>query len=241
MKLLKMLAIASFLFLTFTACLYAEGEALAIKALTGRVLIKPAGAAEWSEATAGQIVNEKDSLKTEADSNVLLEFSDKSTVALRPGTEITIEDLKLGEAASKVNINMPIGDLRAILQKMSPDSEFNVKTPMAISGARGTTFYVNATPTSTSVYVTDGAINFYDSVTGETYTITVGMIMTVNADGTIDGPRPATEAEKQAAITTWDVGVLAEPYTEAPPSENTPEPPDVTPENTGDDSKASTT
>jgi hypothetical protein len=178
----------------------------------GKVYAKIGPSSDWQEINQGQALKTGDSIKTDGSSSFILEFPGGSTVSVRPNTEMTIDEMMWDAAVRKVNLTMGSGELRTIINKVNTPSEFKIKTPTAICGARGTVFYVKATPTSTSIYVGEGSVDIVNPVTGEVYTVVAGMVIMINADGSTPGPVVATDTD----VTGWTgfyTDLVAEPYT----------------------------
>lgn len=219
MKIAKILSSTTVLFLVFfTALLFAQDgvtkdAALSVAGFEGKVQVKIAPSPDWIDATVGQVLNQNDAIRTGEDGQAMLRFSDKSTVALKPKTELVIEELVWSATARKAGLNMPSGELRAIIKKLDAPSDFKVKTPAAICGARGTVFYILSTPTETRVFVTEGAVDFSSPVSGNSYVVVESMQAIAQISGTITEPRELTGAEKDEVLAGWS-GVVAEPYTE---------------------------
>ena len=195
----------------------------------GKVTAKMYPSTEWTEVVAGQLLNAKDSIKTDACSNLNLQFADNSVISLRPNTEISLEELVFDKATRKLTATVSSGDVRSIIRKLDTPSDFKIKTPAAISGARGTIYYLKVSPTSTSIYVAEGAVDFFNPITKMTYSILAGYIMTIKLDGTVDGPKLASDPD----IKDWTAcysDLPVEPYT--PTDNHDPvRPPHHVPEN----------
>lgn len=196
----------------------------------GKIFVKIYPSSEWSEAKAGITLNEKDAVKTDSSSRLVLEFPNKSSVSVLPGTEIAIDKLIWNDKDKKVALNVAKGELRTIIEKTDGPSEFKIKTPTVTCDAAGTIFYVSVTASGTSVYVSEGSVIFTNPFNGETYTVTAGMMITLNSDGSTSGPAPASDTD----VTGWTEhysDAIAEPYT--PPEGDAPDvnPPGVTEEN----------
>jgi len=88
-------------------------------------------------AAVGMVVNENDQIKT-VDGSIDLQTKTGSAVRIRPFTTITVARLSAGE--SETRISMEHGGLLASVKKESSKESFNVVTPTAIAGVRGTTF-----------------------------------------------------------------------------------------------------
>ena len=230
--------IAAIFCVFFAASCFAEEGILKVAEKSGQVLVKIYPSADWTDATAGQILKPQDSIKTGEKSNVILAFPDKSSFSLKPMTEITVEELIWDNKGKNATVNMSEGELRAIIKKLNTPSQFKVKTPTAICGARGTIFYVAATLTETKLYVSEGMVEFTSAISGESNNVVEGMTAVSNADGSVSEPQEAPAEEKTAVTSGYDTGLVAEPYTEP----EAPEPgavaadevaaPEVTQENT---------
>jgi hypothetical protein len=190
---------------------YAEGEVLKIAKMSGKVMVLSRTSGEWSDAKIGQALAKEDSIRTGEDGKALLEFSDNSSLTLKPGTEISIDDLVWEEAAKKVNVGMTAGALKVLIKT---PSDFKVRTPTGICGARGTVFYVFVVGTDTRVFVDEGAIDFSNNISGNTYVVIQGMESIASVTGTLTEPRELTGAEKEAALAGWDPELVGEAYSE---------------------------
>lgn len=216
-----------FCFLFFVASFAsAEEGLLKISALTGKVLVKAYPSQNWTDAKIGQSLQKNDIIKTENDSKVLLEFPDKSNVTLKPLSELSVEELIWNDKANKVNLNLSMGQARVILNKIGATSDFKIKTPSAICGARGTIYYIMVTETETRVFVEDGAVDFGTSDGENVYMVVQNMESIATIAGELSEPRELFGEEKDKILEGWDVGLVPEPYTELGKKK---EPGDITP------------
>jgi hypothetical protein len=220
-------AVSVFL-LFFAATSFAQDSALKVAGFEGKVQVKLASSADWADAVVDQALNPNDAIKTGENGQAMLQFSDKSTIALKPNTEIIVEELVWSDAARKAGLNMPIGELRATIKKIDTPSDFKVRTPTAICGARGTVFYVMTTGTETRVFVTEGAVDFTNPASGNTYVVVQNMSAISEISGSVTEPRELTGDEKAQALAGWS-GVIGETYTE-PPAGDPPAGGDDTPQ-----------
>lgn len=179
------------------------------------VLISPSG--EEVEASVGQVLRQYDVVRTDSLSYVTIEFPGGSTISLKPGTAVTIDDLLWNDAAKRIRLNMSSGELRSIISRVNTPSEFRIQTPTAICGARGTVFYVKVTDTTTSVYVGEGSVDVVNPITGDTYSVIGGTLIVISLDGQTSGPVEAADTD----ITGWTAyysDTAGEPYTPPAPS-----------------------
>lgn len=201
--------------LFFAINAFADEGIVKIAAVEGKALVKISPAADWIEAKVGQMLNKKDAIKTEADGKAYLEFPDKTSMSLKPNTEIAIDELVWSDTARKVGIKMSIGELKTIIQKVDKPSEFKIKTPTAICGAQGTIFYVVVFANGTGVYVEEGLIDFLNTISGESYAVYKGNDAEAHNDGTSTAPRELTKEQVDQIISGYDMEVVAEPYEES--------------------------
>ena len=181
-----------------------------------------------------------DAIRTGDDGQAVLEFSDKTTVTMKQNTEVTIEELVWEETAKQVGLNMTAGELKAFIKT---PSDFKVKTPTAICGARGTVFYIFIQGTDTRVFVDEGSIDFTSTVTGDSYVVIQGMESVAAVTGELSEPRELTGDEKAAVIAGWEAGLVAELYSEpeTPPQGDNLDMPEqqITQENPAKENEAS--
>ena len=223
-----MLLIVAFVFLANLA--FAAESPLKIADMSGKVMVMVSPSKEWTDAKVGDILNVNDAVKTGEDGKAALEFPDKTSLILKPQTEIAVEELVWEEAAKKVGLKMTSGSLRTLI---NTPSEFKIKTPTAICGARGTLFYIFIQGTDTRVFVDQGSIDFTNTVSGDTYVVVQGMESIASVTGELSQPRELTAEEKAGVIAGWEAGLAAEHYME-PEGDNKNDAGDVTRQETGE-------
>lgn len=94
----------------------------------------------WVPVNKGDILDSGDSLKTGENSYAELRFSDGSTVKINPETEVSIY---------RDYLSLAIGYIRLYITKLFPN--FEVRTPSAIAGVRGTEFSVEVLEDQTTI------------------------------------------------------------------------------------------
>lgn len=96
----------------------------------------------------GALIYEKDTIVTDTESTGEIAFTDNSIVSLRPSSTIVIEQYKFDQAkpsSGRYIMNLLEGGFRTItgfVAKAQPEN-YQVKTPVATIGVRGTTFQAN--------------------------------------------------------------------------------------------------
>lgn len=108
-------------------------------------------------AKVGKKVTEGDTITSGPDSRAKIVMSDKNVINVSPDSKIVIEKYENdGKASKNVELNVLYGKVRAsVEQKYDGDkSKFNVKTPSAVAGVRGTDFLAGYNPGTRTATVT---------------------------------------------------------------------------------------
>jgi hypothetical protein len=109
--------------------------------VTGDAKVVLAATGEEKVATVGMVVKEADQLKTTT-GTVDLQTRSGSAIRVREFTAITVAKLA-GKGGDETRLSMERGGLLATVNKNTATEEFNVVTPTAVAGVRGTTFSVD--------------------------------------------------------------------------------------------------
>ncbi len=117
-----------------------------LKDLKGKVQVKAAMGQPWEDARNGQKVDAGASIKTGSGAEVIVAWGEGKAIKVSPLSNIKLESL----ASAKSKINLSEGKIFARTNKLkSAGGTFEVRTPTAIAGVRGTGF--EATPGSFAV------------------------------------------------------------------------------------------
>ncbi len=166
-----------FVFLTFLTPLMAEAK---ITYLKGRAFVVEG--LRTSPAEISQSLKEGVTFKLESGSEATLQFEDQTTTRLMgPATmSLSFEEKDSGTARQ---IQLIAGNIWCSVKKLIQGDSFEVKTPTATAGVRGTEFGVDFEPIEKlmKTHVGEGAVDVMNQV-GETLRMTEGMISTVMDD-----------------------------------------------------------
>ncbi len=111
-----------------------------IISVTGKVEIQEAGTDVWIKAEKNAILKTGDIIKTGDDGEAILAFSEGNSLKVSPFSLITISKAVVENNLETSEFNLEKGRLLAKAKKMKPGESFNVKTPSAVAGVRGTDF-----------------------------------------------------------------------------------------------------
>lgn len=151
------------LIFAFSACKDKSADESKAKTLTmvvtftsGNVKIVRDG--KEAPATIGMIVYQNDLIRTE-NGTLDLQTRTGSAVRVREMTSLTVAKIA-GVDGGETRINIEQGGMLANVKKASLDESFNVATPTAIAGVRGTSFSVDIDPfeQTSSIKVLDGKV-----------------------------------------------------------------------------------
>jgi hypothetical protein len=115
--------------------------------VSGTVRIKTITAPGWVDAKEGMVVKEGDIIKTEVDSNAELAFGEglKNILNVFPSSQLVISKFKPG------CVKLEEGRVFSLIKSLEKGSTFEVRTPTAVAGARGTGWGVGLQDDSTEV------------------------------------------------------------------------------------------
>ncbi len=113
-----------------------------VAALEGHADVLHPGAADRVALAAGDAVLLGDRLRTHADAKLKLAFRDESVLTLAASSELAVTEQVAGAAAPVSRFSLLVGTLRAVVTERygQPGARFEVETPTAIAGVRGTGF-----------------------------------------------------------------------------------------------------
>jgi hypothetical protein len=162
--------------------------------MQGEVLIKKAGSNNLIEAEVKASLEVSDSIKTGANSNVSIIFFDGSVVELKSDTQVEIKELVKGKTTG-IRLKQDIGETLSKVEKLvDPASRYEVETPVAVAGVRGSQMIVRVIADGTT---TVGNIEGSISVTaqGEEVIIPVGQHSVV-----LPGDKPGQPTEGTTSL-----------------------------------------
>jgi len=134
-----------------------------IESVKGTAKIKRAGMPRFTTARKNMLVYPGDEIRTGHMSKAVLTIESAAVNGLGPNTHVTVDRIEAAPdiKSVKVKIGLPKGKLWSEVGKLrTKDSVFEIETPSAVTGVRGTVFRVNvAEATSESmVSVIEGEV-----------------------------------------------------------------------------------
>lgn len=200
----------------------AEAEAVnapgIAEAVIGDAQIQSADTKQVTPLQPGQKIQAKDKVITGKGAKVKLVMKDKNELHVAPETKMEVETYDAGDK-KKVLLNLIRGKIRAqVREKYGANETFKIKTPVAVSGVRGTDFIAGYSEDKSlaEIVTFDGAVEFGqvgpDDTIRNPVTVQPGQISKAVQDLPPTQPKALsqTELEKYKAESTVAAVVGAE-------------------------------
>ncbi|MCK9573404.1 MAG: FecR family protein [Candidatus Omnitrophica bacterium] len=125
-----------FLFVLFCFSLFMSAFAQMAKIIEvkGDVQVKKAAKSAWEKARIDTFLDKQSEIKTGASSECSLSFDEelKNILTIKENSEVKIENLK------PAGISLPQGRVFSLIDDIAKVEKFEIRTPTAIAGVRGT-------------------------------------------------------------------------------------------------------
>jgi hypothetical protein len=161
----------------------------------GAVDIMPGGQLPAVAARVGGAVQKGDFVRTKSNARAELTFNDGSVVKIAQRSRIDVGEY----SASNRKLVLPRGKVQATVVPAAAGGKartFEIRTPNAIAGVRGTSFYVYHQANVTGVAVLQGVVHTASlSQPSKGVTLVAGTATTVTRRGAPTPPRPVSEKE----------------------------------------------
>jgi hypothetical protein len=175
-----MTRIALFALMLIFACSTAHAAVMKAKLskVKGDVQVKATAKTPWKAAKDGDTITESGQVKTGPGSEAFVAWGGGHVVKVGASSQISMSSLSVdGAGNSKSNIKLEKGDITAKAGKITGNSTFNVTTPTAVAGVRGTGFQC----TINAVFVVDGSVAV--TAGGVTVELSPGMFTEIAGEG----------------------------------------------------------
>lgn len=158
---LRIFIAAALLLLVVSAAAQAAAVKATLKGLKGDVSVRVTATADWKPAAEGAMLPESAAVKTGADSEATLLWADGHAAKVAAMSIVKIEASDRAGSVSKTQLSMEKGRVTARVAKLQTgDSVFNIKTPVATAGVRGTAFdcAISSETNQLAVSVVEGSV-----------------------------------------------------------------------------------
>ena len=126
---------------------------------------------------AGEIVLQGSTIVSGKNSEVDLLFTNGTSAKIGPDSKLTISaiwqksfqesekkvsDIKEETSATRIDLDLEIGDLIVDVKKLKKESSFRVNSPLGVAGIRGTQFRIFSESEKVELSVLEGKVSFWD-------------------------------------------------------------------------------
>ena len=210
MRKLCMVVVIS-LILGWTA--FASAQEVKMIDIKGKVLIKKEANASWEPATKDMILGKESQIQTKGNGQCILSFDEnhKRVVTIEKKTTIKIENIAPGA------VFLEEGRVFAFIKDIRESKKFEVKTPTAIAGARGTGWETEYEDGQTSISCFDDVV-YVASIdkegnVQEEKDVSEGFQNAVKENGETTDVQPVSDEKKEewkSVVTTLEMMVIGE-------------------------------
>ncbi|GEM_PF-1282991 len=192
-----------FIFLLFNLLQAEEAIVVKIVKAEGSVEVLLPGEKEWKECRKGDILSPGSEIKTGENSRAIIKFADFGVITLFPNSRLKLKSYSLKENMYKSSVFFSAGKIWTVIKKPSvKGTNFILETPNALTGVRGTTYFVKYIPQQefTRVGVIEGEVG----VKGKGKIPGYVLVKSMMATNIVKNEPPASlEKLREAEIKEW--------------------------------------
>ena len=132
-------SLASLISILILPSIVFAADPVLLKNVSGTVELKAGEQAAWTQALPGASVPSGSQVRTGADGRAELKFKNKTSVWLKPSTNVALEQ----QGAKHNRIILANGSMKLRVPHLGFREKFEVRTPVAVASVRGTVFTVD--------------------------------------------------------------------------------------------------
>lgn len=167
----------------------------------GEVTMQAKGRDGWRTVWDGDFIREGDRIRTGAKSSCVIKWSNGNVLKVTPFTNLRFDKMTkdLAKGDEKSSVNLWNGKIYARAKKLKDsDSSFEIRTPTALAGVRGTRFSIGVdAEETTSVHCFDGMLEV-SGRRGGRVTLRRKQSTTVRRDQPPEPPRRMRQEEEES-------------------------------------------
>lgn len=188
----KKICVFCIIFLSLNFLLLAIGMPGKIVEIDGEIQIQRKGTTKWIDGKINMLVYQGDKIKSLLASAAIIKLPDESEITIAENSVVTFSTLT---KKKKINLKLNFGGVRANVFKVGKlgQMKFNIKTPTAVAGVRGTDFEVAEGFEGSNFMVIDGIVEV--AAKGKKIVLKKQEKVKVDKQGTIGKKTKAKEGE----------------------------------------------
>jgi hypothetical protein len=184
-----------------------------ITKFSGEVKVTNKGQTKARQAKLNEVIKEGDLIETGKNGLVEIRLDNNNAINMKPESKLLIVKLLVNPQTGEFEniFELTIGKIKARIEGLKGKSKFEVKTPLAICGARGTILYVDASPNLTTSFLEGGNGYIINNSDGTLQNIPAGEQGFVTDQGLI-GSNGVDQQDRQSLTEGWEPGSGVEGY-----------------------------
>lgn len=184
-----------------------QEQEIILTKVSGRVEVQNIGDVKWKKAEVGAKLKSNQRIRTFEKSRAYLDLSEGSSMVINSDSIMDILEWKKqieGQNVFASKVKLWIGKIRTEIKKLDKDSSFEVVTPTALAGVRGTkwsNFVMD--DESSSVFVEDGNV-WIENLNGtQKYMISKTQLSNITPSGELSMPTYTTPEQQKEYEQQW--------------------------------------
>ncbi|MBI4778524.1 FecR domain-containing protein [Candidatus Desantisbacteria bacterium] len=184
-----------------------QEQEISLTKVSGLVEVQTIGEVKWKKAVVGMKLKSNQRIRTFEKSRAYLDLGDGSSMVIGVNSILDILELKKqieGQKGLVSKVKLWIGKIRTEIKKLDADSSFEVITPTALAGVRGTKWsnFVNDDDSS-STYVEDGTVWLESLMSNQKYMVLQNQFSNVTPTGEMSMPAYVTQEQQKEFDAQW--------------------------------------
>lgn len=167
-----------------------------VMVVKGDVKYRAAGSFQKTEVSVGDQLEVKGRVMMEKGATLRLKTPMGDEIDFKDHCYVNLEKLNDSDEKTDVRVKIYEGKIRCKVNKLKDKSSFQVATPVAVAGVRGTELYAMAEKSRSVIGVVSGRIEVRDTATGIPVLVSAGQAASVKADGTKNVVEAKTESKQ---------------------------------------------
>ena len=159
----------------------------------------------WRKVVLNESVKTGDEIITKDGGSADIRLENGNFVAIKENSHVKIVKLWLNSKTGDYEnlFEAKYGKIKAVIEKLTKDSKFEVKTPVAVCGARGTIMYLDITERSTQAFYEGGGGVITSLISGQSTLVGIGQNSMADNTGFVAEPRNTTNEQRMNLDDTW--------------------------------------
>jgi|GEM_PF-6017664 len=176
-----------------------------ITQLQGGVFVQKGEGAALEPAKRNEILSAGDRVETTEDGLAQITIENGNRIDLKPSSNLTLSELMMnrGQGTFISRFYSTEGKIRAQVRRMSGDSVFEVKTPVAVASVRGTVMFLTISRQAMQAAFFDGMGQIQNLISGRTQIVGDGEEAILDSEGNVSESESVSDEDYRMMTQGW--------------------------------------